>query len=69
MENERQDISGEMRTNIQSIKIVFHNLIALRGYTKEEMKLTNETRKILDPAISVTATAVREPVVGFKGSG
>jgi aspartate-semialdehyde dehydrogenase len=34
------------------------------GYTKEEMKLTNETKKILDPAISVTATAVRVPVIG-----
>jgi aspartate-semialdehyde dehydrogenase len=34
------------------------------GYTKEEMKLTRETRKILDPAIRVTATAVRVPVTG-----
>src|SRR5690554_6928572 len=34
------------------------------GYTKEEMKLTNETKKILDPKIEVTATAVRVPVVG-----
>ncbi len=34
------------------------------GYTKEEMKLVNETQKILDPNIKVTATAVRIPVVG-----
>mgnify|MGYP002621477107 CR=1 FL=1 len=34
------------------------------GYTKEEMKLTKETKKILDPKISVSATAVRVPVVG-----
>ncbi len=35
------------------------------GYTKEEMKLVNETRKILgDPSIQVTATAVRVPVMG-----
>lgn len=35
------------------------------GYTKEEMKLVNETRKILqDDNIRVTATAVRVPVVG-----
>lgn len=35
------------------------------GYTKEEMKLVNETKKILDdPNIRVTATAVRVPVVG-----
>ncbi|MBK8582613.1 MAG: aspartate-semialdehyde dehydrogenase [Flavobacteriales bacterium] len=34
------------------------------GYTKEEMKLAWETKKILDPAIRVTATAVRVPVTG-----
>lgn len=35
------------------------------GYTKEEMKLVNETRKILnDESIQLTATAVRVPVVG-----
>jgi aspartate-semialdehyde dehydrogenase len=35
------------------------------GYTKEEMKLVNETRKILNaPNIAVTATAVRVPVHG-----
>ncbi len=34
------------------------------GYTKEELKLTNETKKILDPKINVTATAVRVPVKG-----
>tara|TARA_B100001250_G_C19748012_1_gene766301 strand:+ start:514 stop:1500 length:987 start_codon:yes stop_codon:yes gene_type:complete len=33
------------------------------GYTKEEMKLTNETKKILDKNICVIATAVRIPVV------
>lgn len=32
------------------------------GYTKEEMKLVNETKKILDPAIQVAPTAVRVPV-------
>ncbi len=32
------------------------------GYTKEEMKMVNETKKILDPAIRVTATTVRVPV-------
>lgn len=35
------------------------------GYTKEELKLVNETRKILnDPEIALTATAVRVPVQG-----
>ncbi len=32
------------------------------GSTKEEWKMTVETKKILDPAINVTATAVRVPV-------
>lgn len=34
------------------------------GYTKEEMKLMNETKKILDNNIEVSATAVRVPVEG-----
>ena len=35
------------------------------GYTKEEMKLVNETHKILgDESIGITATAIRIPVVG-----
>ena len=32
------------------------------GYTKEELKMTNETKKILDEEIEVTATCVRVPV-------
>lgn len=32
------------------------------GYTKEEMKMVNETHKILDPSIRVTATTIRVPV-------
>lgn len=35
------------------------------GYTKEEMKMVNETRKILnDPTIGVTSTTVRIPTIG-----
>jgi len=35
------------------------------GYTKEEMKMVNETRKILgDDTIGVTATTVRVPTIG-----
>jgi aspartate-semialdehyde dehydrogenase len=35
------------------------------GYTKEEMKMVNETRKILgDDQIGITATTVRIPVIG-----
>ena len=32
------------------------------GYTKEELKMTNETKKILDNKIEVTATCVRVPI-------
>ncbi|MCF6343857.1 MAG: aspartate-semialdehyde dehydrogenase [Devosiaceae bacterium] len=37
------------------------------GYTKEEWKILAETKKILDPKIKVSATAVRVPV--FVGHG
>jgi aspartate-semialdehyde dehydrogenase len=41
------------------------DLFTDNGYTKEEMKMVNETRKILgDDSIRVTATAVRVPVKG-----
>ena len=33
------------------------------GYTKEELKMTNETKKILDTKIELTATCVRIPVL------
>jgi aspartate-semialdehyde dehydrogenase len=33
------------------------------GYTKEELKMTNETKKILDKDINLTATCVRLPVL------
>ena len=33
------------------------------GYTKEELKMTNETKKILDQKIELTATCVRIPVL------
>ena len=33
------------------------------GYTKEEIKMTNETKKILDNAIELSATCVRVPVL------
>src|SRR5213595_493487 len=38
------------------------------GYTKEEMKMVNETKKIMrDDSIRVTATTVRIPVMGGHG--
>lgn len=66
MENERNGVSGEMAYHYPIDKncIPQCDVFTDNGYTKEEMKLTNETKKILDPSIKVTATAVRVPVVG-----
>ena len=66
LENEYNNIKGEMAYNYQ----IHQNAIPQcddfldNGYTKEEMKLSNETNKILDPNIKVSATAVRIPVMG-----
>ena len=38
------------------------DLFGKDGYTKEELKMTNETKKILDEKINVSATCVRVPV-------
>ena len=66
MENERSGITGEMayKYPIDKNCIPQCDVFTENGYTKEEMKLTNETKKILDQSINVTATAVRVPVVG-----
>ncbi len=66
MENERAGEKGEMVYPYQIDRncLPHCDLFMENGYTKEEMKLTNETKKILDPSINVTATAVRVPVVG-----
>jgi aspartate-semialdehyde dehydrogenase len=66
MENERAGIIGEMayKYPIDKNCIPQCDVFEDNGYTKEEMKLTNETKKILDQSILVTATAVRVPVVG-----
>ena len=66
MENERMNQKGEMAYPYEIDKncIPQCDVFMDNGYTKEEMKLTNETKKILDEDINVTATAVRVPVVG-----
>ncbi|MCF8408067.1 MAG: aspartate-semialdehyde dehydrogenase [Crocinitomicaceae bacterium] len=66
MENERAGKEGDMayKYPIDKNCIPQCDVFLENGYTKEEMKLTNETKKILDSAINVTATAVRVPVVG-----
>jgi aspartate-semialdehyde dehydrogenase len=67
LENERAGISGEMAYPYPIDKNCLPHCDSFleNGYTKEEMKLTNETKKILgDDSVSVVATAVRVPVVG-----
>ena len=65
--NERKSVEGEMAYKypidlnvIPQIDVFLDN-----GYTKEEMKMVNETRKIMmDDSIRVTSTTVRIPVMG-----
>jgi len=67
MENERQGIKGEMAYphQIDMNCFPFGGSWLASGYTTEEQKLVDETRKILrDQTIQVTATVVRIPVVG-----
>jgi len=67
MENERRGIKGEMAYQYQIDLNCFPHGGSFQpdGYTTEEQKLVDETRKILeDPEIKVTATVVRIPVVG-----
>jgi aspartate-semialdehyde dehydrogenase len=66
LENERKGEIGEMAYPYKIDKNCLPHCddFTENGYTKEEMKLVNETHKILDPAIKVTATAVRVPVDG-----
>ena len=66
LENEYKNIEGEMTYNykIHQNAIPHCDDFLENGYTKEEMKLSNETHKILDSSISVSATAVRIPVMG-----
>lgn len=67
MDNERSSKQGKMAYPYPIDKncIPHCDDFLETGYTKEEMKLVNETRKILsDESIGITATAVRVPVVG-----
>ena len=66
LKNEENQIRGEMayKYQIHRNAIPHCDDFLENGYTKEEIKLTNETKKILDSKIQVTATAVRVPVIG-----
>jgi aspartate-semialdehyde dehydrogenase len=65
--NERKGIIGHMAypypidmNILPQVDVFLEN-----GYTKEEMKMVNETKKIMrDETIAVTATTVRVPVIG-----
>ena len=65
--NERKGVKGEMayRYTIDLNILPQIDVFLDNGYTKEEMKMVNETRKILrDDSIRITSTTVRVPVKG-----
>jgi aspartate-semialdehyde dehydrogenase len=67
MMNERKGVQGDMAYAYQiDMNLLPHiDVFTDNGYTKEEMKMVNETRKIMgDSHIALTATAVRVPVIG-----
>ena len=67
MMNERQGVKGEMAYAYPIDMNVLPHIDSFldNGYTKEEMKMVNETKKIMeDDSIRVTSTTVRVPVKG-----
>lgn len=65
--NERSGIQGEMayayKIDLNLIPQI--DVFADADYTKEELKMINETKKIMgDNTIAITATTVRVPVIG-----
>jgi aspartate-semialdehyde dehydrogenase len=67
MMNERQGVVGEKAYpyNIDMNLLPHIDVFMDNFYTKEEMKMVNETKKILgDDSVLVSATAVRVPVMG-----
>ncbi len=65
--NERKGIEGPMaypyKIDLNVLPQI--DVFTENGYTKEEMKMVNETKKIMgDESIKVTATTVRIPVMG-----
>lgn len=65
--NERKGKGGERAYPYQiDLNLLPHiDVFTENGYTKEEMKMVNETKKIMgDDSIRVTATTVRVPVIG-----
>ena len=66
LNNEEQGVAGEMTYPHPIYRNALPHIDSFEsnGYTKEEMKIVDETHKILDPNILVTATAVRIPIEG-----
>lgn len=67
MMNERKGVKGEMAYAYPiDLNVIPHiDVFTDNGYTKEEMKMVNETKKIMgDDSIRLTATTVRIPVMG-----
>lgn len=65
--NERNGVEGEMAYKYKiDMNLLPHIDVFLdNGYTKEEMKMVHETKKIMrDDSIQVSPTAVRVPVMG-----
>lgn len=69
LENESRGENGEMVYNypIHQNAIPHCDDFLKNGYTKEEMKISNEAQKILDSNIKISATAVRVPIIGGHG--
>ncbi len=70
LENQTKEVLNGKKTEVKNFtKQIAFNLIphidifVEDGYTKEEWKMENETKKILDENVQVTATCVRVPVV------
>jgi aspartate-semialdehyde dehydrogenase len=61
---ENKEIKSRNFTKQIAFNAIPHiDLFADDGYTKEELKMSNETKKILDEKIKLTATCVRIPVM------
>ena len=60
---DKKDIVSKNFTKQIAFNLIPHiDVFDKDGYTKEELKMTNETKKILDEKIDLTATCVRIPV-------
>ncbi|MCU0328654.1 MAG: aspartate-semialdehyde dehydrogenase [Chitinophagales bacterium] len=66
LNNERRNVIGEMAYPYQIDQNLIPHIDSFREnfFTNEEMKMVNETQKILSPNIMVSPTCVRVPVMG-----